>query len=139
MKSKKDLDKLIRKYFKLKYGPKTYCVTCPYWGNPKKKIEWYHPLENPRGLQVGHYVSRESTILRWDLRNVHPQCSGCNAKHKFTSQYPYDRFMIDTYGEGIKEELFALQIENRVVTDKSFYTDIAEQLLGLIEELEHER
>lgn len=55
-------------------------------------------------LQVGHYVSRRFYALRWDLRNVHYQCPGCNIQHN-VNPAPYSDYMRRTYGQYIFKAL----------------------------------
>lgn len=106
----KQLDNLIREI--LKRG-EDKCVCCG-----KSGIGWFHPKDNPYGLQVGHYVSRTVYALRWDLRNVHPQCSGCNITHN-GDPIPYTRFMLDTYGKEVLDELtFKRNSINKVSTPR---------------------
>lgn len=55
-------------------------------------------------MQAGHYETRGTNYLRYDERNVHPQCYGCNVARK--GNYPrYATFMVGRYGEGILKEL----------------------------------
>lgn len=51
------------------------CYTC------STRLQWTH-------LQNGHYISRKSAFLRWDFRNLRPQCPYCNtAKHGNLAEY----------------------------------------------------
>lgn len=90
------LDDLVRK--RLKEECPKYCVTCG------KAIDWFHPQNNPFGLQVGHYISRDIKQLRWCPKNVHPQCSSCNWEHN-KNPIPYTQFMLKTYGQEVLDEL----------------------------------
>lgn len=58
-------------------------------------------LEN--NLQVSHFVGRRHYSLRWDLRNTHGSCPGCNLLHNHDPN-PYSLFMVKTYGPEILEE-----------------------------------
>ena len=58
-KLKKELDDLVRKLFKLKYGDLPTCCCCGL------TIGWFHPKTNPYGMQVGHYIGRGATIIRY--------------------------------------------------------------------------
>jgi len=71
----KALDDVVRKIFKAKYGENPRCFVCGHMDG------WWNSKTTPRGIQVGHYISRGRTALRWDLRNLRPQCSGCNIVH----------------------------------------------------------
>lgn len=64
----KALDQAIRDLFKKKYGNNPTCFVCG------RKDGWFSPKTCPYGIQVGHYIARGRTILRWDLKNVYPQC-----------------------------------------------------------------
>jgi len=90
------LDDKVRDRLKAEY-PKV-CVTCG------KAIDWFHPQNNPFGLQVGHYISRDIKQLRWCPKNVHPQCSSCNWEHN-KNPVPYTQFMLKTYGQEVLDEL----------------------------------
>lgn len=66
-----------------------------------------------KGAQVSHYIGRRYFALRWDLRNCHMSCAGCNILHN-TNPAPYTNFMIITYGESIFDELeFILQAHTK--------------------------
>ena len=75
------------------------CVTCNKW------MHW-------KDIHAGHYVSRRHMATRFDERNVHPQCAGCN-----TFQYgkldTYSLYIRDEYGETIWRELLALKNTQR--------------------------
>lgn len=85
------LDNIIRQIFKAKYGENPTCFVCGH------KDAWWNSKTAPRGIQVGHYISRGRTVLRWDLRNLFPQCSGCNIIHN-TNPAPFTLAIIDEYG-----------------------------------------
>ena len=72
------LDDTIRYILHAQY-PHPVCFVC---GRPSG---WFHPRKNPHGIQVGHYISRRVHPLRWDLKNVWPQCSSCNEKHQWNT------------------------------------------------------
>jgi hypothetical protein len=57
-----------------------------------------------RDLQAGHYVSRMHSTLRYDERNVHPQCVGCNIfKHGNLDEYALS--LQEMYGQQILKDL----------------------------------
>lgn len=68
-----------------------FCVTCgvrKFW----------------KELQAGHYEKRGINVLRFDERNVHPQCVGCNVFQ--AGNYPrYAIFMVNQYGPAILAQL----------------------------------
>lgn len=67
------------------------CITCGKW----------KPFNE---MQAGHFVSRGKNALRYDERNVHPQCYSCNIPLK--GNYPrYCEYLIRKYGSDIIEIL----------------------------------
>lgn len=120
------LDTLIGKI--IFFDPNQKCVTCgvdrPRWS-----------LNNRYGLQVGHYYSRKVMPLRWDLRNCHPQCPECNARHE-TDHKPYTRFMLEEYGElGLSEVALIHQTSYQSGASYS-KTDLQSLIIGLEKILE---
>lgn len=79
------LDQLMREFIK---KTETKCCCCG----------------TTEGLQVGHFITRRVYALRWDIRNCHAQCSGCNLRHNFDPS-GYSRYMLRTYGKPIFDEL----------------------------------
>lgn len=79
--------------------------TCArYEGAKKKKGTWYNtcvtcgsvlPVSK---LQGGHFCSRTCYPLRWDERNVHPQCARCNL-YKSGAYIEYSQWFIKEYGQ----------------------------------------
>lgn len=68
------LDKLVKDIVFERDG---HCVTCPLW----KEIK---PTHIPSQImQPGHYITRGSKSVRWDLRNVYQQCKTCNYLHEY--------------------------------------------------------
>lgn len=63
--------------------------------------------QNP---QAGHFIGRRHFAVRWDLTNVHQQCSGCNIGHN-SNPIPYTLFIQQKYGEKYPETLDALSRE----------------------------
>lgn len=55
-------------------------------------------------MHAGHYVSRRCLRLRWDLRNVHAQCAGCNT-FQAGAGARYAAFLLRTYGPAELERL----------------------------------
>ena len=84
------LDDLIREH--MKATREKYCVTCG------TSTDWFHPQNNPFGLQVSHYISRDYKALRWDLKNVEPMCVKCNYNHN-KNPAPYSKYIIETHGK----------------------------------------
>ena len=90
---KREFDTVFSRYIRLKYSKNglVQCVTCSKWAEIKS-------------MQAGHYISRTYLSLRFDERNVHPQCPSCNVFKKGNLD-EYAIWLIGTYGEGILEEL----------------------------------
>lgn len=62
------LDTVFSKFIRLKYADEkgmVECFTCD--------TRLHYTL-----MQAGHFVGRSSMFLRWDDRNVRPQCEHCN-------------------------------------------------------------
>jgi len=55
------------------------CVTC------NKTFHW-------KEIQAGHFMSRKHYSIRWDERNVKPQCVACNV-YRAGEQYKYSIFL----------------------------------------------
>jgi hypothetical protein len=87
----KALDQVIRDILKIEAGANPQCFVCG------KHLAWFHPQECPYGLQVGHFVSRRVYPLRWDLKNVFPQCSADNYTHQH-NQLPFTARIIEEFG-----------------------------------------
>jgi hypothetical protein len=90
------LDGKVRERLKATW-PKM-CVTC------KKRTDWFHPQDNPFGLQVSHYVGRDIKQLRWHPMNVAPMCVKCNYDHA-KNPAAYSLWIIETYGQETLEML----------------------------------
>jgi len=63
-----DLDDIVSKYVRIKEADSigiVQCYTCT------KKDHWTK-------MDCGHYISRKFHNLRWDTRNLRPQCKKCN-------------------------------------------------------------
>lgn len=93
-KLKAEADKVFSSYIRQKYADSSGYVTCVTCGVAK-------PIKE---MQAGHYEKRSVNSLRFDERNVHPQCPGCNVFKQ--GNYPrYATFMINRYGQEILDEL----------------------------------
>jgi hypothetical protein len=87
----KILDYALREYLHLKY-PYPVCFVC------KKNFGWFHPTDNKKGCQVGHFIKRKYTQVRWDERNVECQCAPDNWLHN-ENPIPYTSAIITQYGK----------------------------------------
>lgn len=86
---------MFSKYIRLKEVDQNEMVSCYTCGTKK---HW-------KEVHAGHYIAKSlSLALRFDERNVHPQCVACNQwRHGNLAQYALA--LKREYGEGILEEL----------------------------------
>lgn len=63
-----DLDFTFSRYIRIREADLNGICECYTCG---KKEHWTK-------LQLGHYIKRADTLLRWDVRNGNPQCVNCN-------------------------------------------------------------
>lgn len=83
---KERLKKLVYTYVKLRDG--NVCWSCGKTG-----LSGYN-------WNAGHFIKAEicNIYYKWDLRNIHSQCSGCNLFR--SGNYPaYRKKMVRIYGE----------------------------------------
>lgn len=71
------------------------CFTC------YSKNEW-------RYTDAGHFINRKHLTTRWDERNVHAQCIGCN-RFRNGNKEDYAVHLEKLYGYGILQELQSLR------------------------------
>jgi hypothetical protein len=64
---------------------------------------------------AGHFIKCQHMAVRWDERNVHPQCQQCN-HWKGGAQDEYARFIIKKYGIETFDELMTLKRTTRKYT-----------------------
>lgn len=88
----KELDVVFSQYIRLSNSKNGFCqcVTCG------RSYEW-------KKIQAGHFMSRQHYSVRWDERNVKPQCYGCNVMQQ-GRQFEYSRYL----GEDLANELYML-------------------------------
>jgi len=113
----KKLDAIFSEYIRRKHADKNGIVKC-YTCN--KKAYW-----KGEGMQNGHFISRNSRILRWREDNCRPQCYSCNC-HFYGRQYVFAMNLNKEYGYNIAEELL---IESKKIIKQS-----DQDLLDLIDE-----
>jgi len=108
MKSKKPKSKLIKEldiifsqYIRLSNSIDGFC-TCVTCG---RVYEW-------KKIQAGHFMSRQHYSVRWDERNVKPQCYGCNVMQQ-GRQYEFSKYL----GEELSNELYLLSKQTRKFTE----------------------
>tara|TARA_X000001382_G_scaffold129710_1_gene122429 strand:+ start:1382 stop:1777 length:396 start_codon:yes stop_codon:yes gene_type:complete len=89
----KKLDILFSQFVRVSSADKNGYCTCVTCG---KKGHW-----KDGSIQAGHFMSRKHYSTRWDIRNVKPQCVGCNM-FKSGEQYKYSIYL----GSELSNELY---------------------------------
>ena len=120
----KKLDTIFSKYIRLKDADtKGYCtcVTC------NRKYFW-------KEIQAGHFISRKNYSVRWDERNVKPQCYSCNVM-RYGEQYKFSQYL----GYQLSEELYNLglrtvkfsdyELNEMIIFYKKFVDDLEKNYL----------
>jgi hypothetical protein len=99
MKSKRSkleskLDKVFSLYIRLRDADNEIvsCVTC---GKTKHYKDSMH---------CGHFQSRRHKATRWNEKNCHVQCAGCNTFNQ-GEQYIHSKYIDNRYGKGTAQEL----------------------------------
>jgi len=122
-KLKKELDNWVSKYVRLVYADEKGFVSCYTCGIIKPYKE----------MQCGHWIPRNHTCTRWELKNLRPQCAGCNV----WGGGKYDEFAVRLGKEGIKiADLVKLKhsickIDNQWIREKiDFYKQEVKKLLN---------
>jgi len=89
----KKLDVVFSQYIRLSNADNNgycTCVTC------NKKFHW-------KEIQAGHFMSRKHYSIRWDERNVKPQCVACNV-YRAGEQYKYSLYLGNNLSKTLLEE-----------------------------------
>lgn len=90
-------------------------------------------------IQAGHIVASTKGSVRFDLRNVHAQCSGCNGRHVHFPHYYIDwfirKFGADTYLDIVSEsnvvstmktyELQELMVQMKRIREKQLVCNLS--------------
>ena len=99
MKSKRSrleakLDKIFSLYIRIRDADNgiVSCVTCG-------KTKHYKD-----GMHCGHFQSRRHKATRWNEKNCHTQCAGCNTFNQ-GEQYIHAKYIDNRYGNGTAQEL----------------------------------
>ena len=97
----KKLDRIFSRHIRNRYAVRGWCacVTCG------KQV----PVED---AHAGHFVRRQHMAVRWNEKNVHPQCVRCNT-FLDGNEGEYARFILDTYGRATLDELLAAKNQVR--------------------------
>lgn len=97
------------------------CVTCNKW------LPWQEG-------DAGHWIPQaRGNSVRYDTRNIHFQCKGCNGTQRGNLHH-YGVFMATTYGPEVMQEL---QAKSRTVTRyrRQDYLDIIDEMAGRLARL----
>lgn len=89
----KKLDVVFSQYIRLSNADNNgfcTCVTC------KNRFHW-------KEIQSGHFMSRKHYSIRWDERNVKPQCVACNV-YRAGEQYKYSLYLGNNLSKTLLEE-----------------------------------
>ena len=87
----------------------------------------------PEDMDAGHYISRGVMPLRYDERNVHPQCRTCN-RFREGMKDEYALALIKLYGPDILEELKKEKESFKIYTDLEL-KEMRKEYRKLIKEL----
>ena len=101
------------------------CVTC---GATKHYKE----------LQAGHFIPQaQGNAVKWDFRNIHPQCYRCNINlgGNGAEYYP---FMLNEYGEEVISELRRLSNTTVKITINE-HKEAIEDLQNILRELDNDQ
>ena len=83
----------------------------------RRRDRWCVTCGSGRSLQCSHFYSRRYLALRFDLRNCHAMCAGCNRRHNVDPS-TYRSFMLERYGPDAMAELDRLRAALRKVSDE---------------------
>lgn len=91
------VDKAFSRYIRQKHseGGWVSCVTCAL------RLPWEES-------QCGHFVKRGHAAVRWDERNVAPQCPRCNL-YLDGAQDEFAAYIVREHGQETLEELLRLK------------------------------
>lgn len=108
-----ELDRLVRQIVLLRDG----CCVCPAPKNGHSVV-----------LQPGHLITRGKEGVKWDLRNVNCQCSGCNLSHEFRPER-YTNWFIQNF----TAETYIRLVEDSEAVNKLSIDELMELRNQLIE------
>ena len=83
------LDREFSSYVRLLAADKSGLVRCVTCGS----IHFW------KQITLGHYISRSHHSVRWNLKNVAPQCGWCNGQ-RGGEQYKMRMYLVQRYGSG---------------------------------------
>lgn len=124
---KAKLDKEFSRWIRLRhtdeYG-RGMCITC------KKTIHW-------KQGDAGHFISRALLNTRFEPRNVHLQCKGCNG-YGNGMQYLHGKAIDEMHGSGTAEVIYMMSKRPRKI-DPCEYMELIELYTRLANELEQRK
>jgi hypothetical protein len=91
------LDKYFSLFIRNRDSDENWYITCV---SCKNKFPW-------KGSHNCHFIDRAKRWYRWDERNCHAGCAGCNCYRPEYHMRHYTIFMIITYGEDIVSEMMS--------------------------------
>jgi hypothetical protein len=109
------LDKEVSLYVRLSAADSRGIVRCVTCGS-------YHHWED---ITLGHYISRGKHSVRWNLKNVAPQCRHCNS-FLGGEQYKMRAYLVNQYGEKTVEAMEAWADMTKTETSETLRMKIAE-------------
>jgi len=116
----KNVWKKFSLHIRLKYADQNGYVSCYTCGENKHYKE----------MQAGHYIKRSRKMLKFDERNVRPQCQRCNL-FLDGNQDAFAVRLEQEYGYGILQELDKVKWQEKRFTRK--------ELLDLSDKYEQKR
>jgi hypothetical protein len=117
----KKADTAFSRYVRLKHSDESgtcSCVTCG------KLMHW-------KEAHAGHFVSRRHMSLRWDERNVFPQCCGCNTFNAGALD-EYSAYIIRTYGHSTFDDLLKMKRQTKKWTRAEIEDLIVKYKAGIV-------
>lgn len=107
------LDKAFSDFIRLSNADAAGYCTCCTCGAKK---HW-------KETDAGHFIHRNHTSVRYDERNVHPQCQRCN-RWLSGMQYEHSLHVDNMHGEGTAEELRRLSYTQTKFNDFFYIAQI---------------
>jgi hypothetical protein len=98
----KKLDRIFSVYVRLKHSDSSGTCTCITCG---RLMHW-------KDAHAGHFIKRQHQSVRYDERNVHPQCPADNV-YKGGCQDEYAAYVLNTYGHDALTDLLRLKRQTK--------------------------
>jgi hypothetical protein len=78
-----------------------------------------------KSITLGHYISRSHHSVRWNPKNVGPQCVKCNSFHG-GEQYKMRAYLVNRYGEKAVKAVEAWADQTKTETAQTLRMQIVE-------------